>query len=221
VSDDPAEREQRAQTPALRIGRQRATSRAELSHLALQLFLERGFDATTADDIAAAAGIGRRTLFRYFRSKNDLPWGDFEANLDAMRVFLASLPADLSLIDALGAAVLDFNRLPSEEIPFHRERMRLLLTVPALVAHSTLRYAAWRRVVSDYAAERLGQDPDALEPQAIGWVLLGVSLSAYEQWLKDEQSDLRVLLRSALEILSARFPNLAGRTTPDALPTAS
>ena len=56
-----------------RVGRAPATTHGELSHVALALFLERGFDHTTVDDIAAAAGISRRTLFRYFPSKNDLP----------------------------------------------------------------------------------------------------------------------------------------------------
>jgi len=134
---------------AARIGRQLSTSRGELSHLALQLFLERGFDGTTVDDIAAAAGIGRRTVFRYFASKNDLPWGDFEALLERMRGFLRGLPADTPLLQALGAAIIDFNRLPEEEIPYHRKRMELLLNVPALAAHSTLRYESWRQVIAE------------------------------------------------------------------------
>lgn len=184
-----------------RTGRQPSTSRAEVSHVALQLFLERGFDGTTVDDIAAAAGIGRRTLFRYFASKNDLPWGDFEALLERMRGFLRALPADMPVLEALGAAVIEFNRLPEEEIPYHRERMQLLLNVPTLVAHSTLRYESWRQVVAEYAAGRLGVAEDSLEPQALGWILLGVSLSAYQQWLKHEDADLPALISSALEML--------------------
>src|ERR671911_699689 len=46
-------------------GRRRSTSRAELERVALGLFATKGFDETTVDDIAAAAGIGRRTFFRY------------------------------------------------------------------------------------------------------------------------------------------------------------
>lgn len=189
----------------VRLGRQPSTSHAELSHVALQLFLERGFDETTVEDIAAAAGIGRRTFFRYFPSKNDLPWGEFEALLDRMRRFLRELPADLPLIEALCISVIDFNRLPPEEVPYHRERMELLLHVPNLLAHSTLRYAAWRQVVAEYAALRLGVEEDSLEPQAIAWAFLGVCLSAYEQWLKDEDADLLVLLDAALRILRTRF----------------
>lgn len=125
-----------------RIGRQLATSRAELSHIALQLFIEHGFDESTVDDIAATAGIGRSTFFRHFASKNDLPWGDFETLLERMRQSLISLRSDMPLTEALQAAVIEFNRLPIEKIPYHRQRMELLLNVPTLMAHSTLRYAA-------------------------------------------------------------------------------
>jgi len=192
-----------------RIGRQPSTSRAELSHIALQLFLERGFDETTVDDIAEAAGIGRRTLFRYFASKNDLPWGDFAAGLEEMREFLAAVPTTVPLAEALAAAVVRFNAFPPEEIPFHRERMELLLNVPALVAHSSLRYVAWRKVVSEYVAKRLGLGEDALEPQAMGWIYLGISMSAYEQWLKDEGADLVSLLETAFRVLSPGFGTTA------------
>ncbi|MHB1330113.1 MAG: mycofactocin system transcriptional regulator [Gemmatimonadales bacterium] len=189
----------------MRVGRQPSTSRAQLSHVALQLFLERGFHETTVDDIAGAAGIGRRTLFRYFSSKNDLPWGDFEAGLEDMRQFLNGVPDGVPLIDALCAAVMHFNQFPAEEIPYHRERMELLLNVPALVAHSTLRYLAWRSVLADYAAIRLDVAADGLAPQTIAWIFLGASLSAYEQWLKHEDADLTELLESAFVLLRSTF----------------
>ena len=201
---------------APRVGRAPSTSRAALSHVALKLFLERGFEQTTVDDIAAAAGIGRRTLFRYFPSKNDLPWGDFEAGLTGMREFLAAGDPDLGLVEALSAAVIEFNRFPEEEIPFHRERMYLLLNVPALVAHSSLRYVEWRAVVSDFAAARLGVDADAIEPRTIGWMFLGASLSAYEQWLRSDDADLIALLGSAFALLRSVFGERGASVAPDA-----
>ena len=201
-----------ASEASARGGRHPTTTRAHLSHVALQLFIERGFEETTVDDIAHAAGIGRRTLFRYFPSKNDLPWGDFEAGLEDMRNFLAALPADLPLMDALFAAIVEFNRFPAEEVPYHRKRMELLLNVPALVAHSTLRYAAWREVIAVYAAGRLGVEPDTLEPRSIGWIFLGVSLSAYEQWLQHDDAELIPLIESALTMLRTMYdaPGLPG-----------
>ena len=193
------------QPEAPRIGRHPSTSRAALSHIALQLFLERGFEQTTVDDVALAAGIGRRTLFRYFPSKNDLPWGDFESELIRMRAFLAATPESVSLVDALVEAVIEFNRFPPQEIPYHRERMNLLMNVPALLAHSTLRYTEWRRVVSNFAAARLGVAADVIEPTAIGWVFLGASLAAYEQWLREDDSDLVELLECAFRLIAKVF----------------
>ncbi len=195
----------RRSAPGARTGRLPATSRAELSHIALQLFVEHGFDETTVDDIAAAAGIGRRTFFRYFASKNDLPWGDFDDMIEGMRAHLQATPEDVPLMAALRAAVLEFNRFPAAEIPYHRRRMELLLNVPTLVAHSTLRYAAWRGAVAEFAARRLGMAEGELEPQAIGWALLAASMSAYEQWLRRDDADLLALLDSSFEVLERAF----------------
>ena len=188
-------------------GRRRVTSRAELEHVAFGLFGRQGFERTTIDDIAAAAGIGRRTFFRYFASKNDVPWGNFDAELDRMRLRLRSFPARTPLMDAIRAAVVDFNRIPPEQIGWHRRRMELLLRTPALQAHSTLRYAAWRRVIAEFVAERTGQAPDALAPRTIGYVALGVALAAYEHWLEASDADLSDLLEGAMRQLDAAFGN--------------
>ncbi len=178
----------------VRIGRQPATTHAEISHIGLRLFVERGFDRVTVDDIAAACGIGRRTFFRYFPSKNDLPWGQFDEMLQGMRDHLASLPRSLALRDALRIAIVVFNHIPPDERQYHRERMTLLLTVPSLVAHSTIRYASWRQVIADFVGERLGIAPSALVPQTVAWVCLGVSIAAYEQWLANDDASLSDLL---------------------------
>jgi TetR/AcrR family transcriptional regulator, regulator of mycofactocin system len=188
-----------------RMGRQPSTSVAELSHVALRLFAERGFAETTVDDIAAACGIGRRTFFRYFPSKNDVPWGEFDELVERMRRHLRDTAPDVPLVDALREAIVEFNRFPPAVAEEHRHRMSLLLNVPTLVAHSTLRYATWRQAVAEYAALRLGMHEDDMQPQVIAWACLAASLSAYEQWLKHEGSDLPCLLRTAFDILGSTF----------------
>jgi mycofactocin system transcriptional regulator len=186
-------------------GRRRVTSGAELEHIAFGLFATNGFEQTTIDDIAAAAGIGRRTFFRYFPSKNDIPWGMFEVELERMRARLKACPAEVPLMDAIRVALVDFNRVDPEQIPWHRRRMELILRVPALLAHSTLRFAAWRDVVAEFVAERAGLRPDGLAPQAIAHAVLGVAIAAYEQWLDDRDADLGSLLDSAMRQLAAAF----------------
>jgi TetR/AcrR family transcriptional regulator, regulator of mycofactocin system len=197
-----AEQLDRAVVP---VGRRKITSRAELEQVAFDLFDRQGFEHTTIDDIANAAGIGRRTFFRYFRSKNDVPWGDFDTELARMRQRLHAVPAGEPLMDAIRHVVVDFNRVAPEQTPAHRRRMELILRVPALQAHSTLRYAAWRQVIADFVAERTGLAADALLPQAIAYAMLGVAVAAYEQWLSGGDDDLCDLLEEATRTLSSVF----------------
>lgn len=187
----------------VRSGRRPATSRAELERIAFGLFATEGFDATTVDQIARAAGIGRRTFFRYFESKNDVVWGDFGGQLALMRERFAACPPDQPLFDAVRAAVIDFNRFDPAEVPWHRRRMELILKVPALQAHSTLRYAEWRTVVAEFAATRLNLPVDDLLPRAVGHTALGIAISAYEQWLQDGSTDLHTLLDKAFRQVGA------------------
>ncbi|WP_261166668.1 mycofactocin system transcriptional regulator [Microbacterium sp. Marseille-Q6965] len=188
-----------------RAGRLPVTNAAELSRVGLELIFERGFDAVTVDEIAAAAGIGRRTFFRYFPSKNDLPWGDFDALLERMRGHLAEVPPSVPLADALCDATMEFNRFPAEDLPQHRKRMAVLLGTPTLVAHSALRYEEWRRVVAEFAAGRLGTTPTSMLANTIGRACLAVTLAAYEHWLSDETSVLTELIRDGFAELHRVF----------------
>jgi hypothetical protein len=117
------------------------------------------------------------------------------------------------MVEALRQAVVRFNSLPPEAVPAHRERMALILRVPALQAHSTLRYAAWRDVVAAFAARRLGAGPADFGPQLLGHLALGAAVAAYEQWLGDEAADLPELLAAALGVIV--WPGGDGPSGPD------
>ena len=157
------------------------------------------------DDVASAAGISRRTLFRYFTSKNELPWGDFDHEIAKMRLHLATIPDSVALQDALRNAIVAFNTFPESETPIHRERMRLILTVPSLVAHSTLRYASWRQVIAEFVARRSSVTEDSLDAQLVAWVSLSASLSAYERWLASDEAGLTDLITAAFDKLGDYF----------------
>ncbi|HET6950813.1 MAG TPA: mycofactocin system transcriptional regulator [Acidimicrobiales bacterium] len=189
-----------------RTGRPAVTSRAQLERVALELFVRDGFTETTVDDIAGAAGISRRTFFRYYASKNDVVWGDFDILLDGMAAWLAGVPDHVPLLPAVASAVVRFNDLPAGAVPAHRQRMSLILHVPALQAHSTVRYAGWRDVVARFAADRLGRPVDDLVPQLVGHVALGTALAAYERWLADDAADLATLLATAFDALDLHLP---------------
>ena len=182
-------------------GRPAATSHAAIEDAAFRLFAEHGFEATTLDHIASAVGVGRRTLFRYYPSKNDIPWGQFDDSLRWFADALRSGPSTRSLPEAIRDGVIAFNSYPDHTAPQHRARMALLLRTPALLGHSELRYQAWRRVVSEYVAERLAVPADDLRAVVAGRVALAVALSAYEVWLEHPEAVLGELMSEAFDDL--------------------
>jgi mycofactocin system transcriptional regulator len=171
------------------MGRPRVTSRAAMERLAFELFARKGFDETTVDEISAAAGIGRRTFFRYFASKNDLVWGDFEGQLRKLHRLLEEADPALPIMDVVRRAVVEFNRFDPREVPWHRQRMQLILGVPTLQADATLRYSSWRAVIIEFVAGRTGLPASAMAPQLAGNVVLAAALTAYQVWLSGEEGE--------------------------------
>ena len=182
-------------------GRPPSTSRESVGAVALDLFVERGFEETTVDDIAAALGVGRRTVFRYYASKNDIVWGDFDQVLDRLR---ADLDDDMPIVDAVAAAAASSNRYPTEQLPELRARMVLITTVPALQAHSMLRYSDWRGVIAEYAARRLEVQASDLFPQTLGFAALGASMAAFSVWVH-HGGQIEQLIAGAYENLRRGF----------------
>ncbi|MFF2299316.1 mycofactocin system transcriptional regulator [Arthrobacter sp. NPDC058127] len=182
-------------------GRRAVTDHGSIERAAFRLFEEQGFDDTTMEQIAEALGVGRRTLFRYFPSKNDIPWGQFDQSLRDFAAQLASVPLEVPVSEAVHRCVVAFNDFDEQSLPQHRIRMRLILDTPTLQAHSALRYASWRAVIEDYVAARLKMRPDALLPRLAGHVSLALAVSSYEQWLSEPGSDLTSILRTAMDEL--------------------
>jgi TetR/AcrR family transcriptional regulator, regulator of mycofactocin system len=170
------------------------TSVEFIEKTALEVFAERGFDATTVEEIAAAAGISRRTFFRYFASKNDIPFGNFAVLLDELEDWLSRVPEDQPMFEVIAEAVLRFNRVHSDGAVAHRERMKLIMHTPALRANAALRNADYLAALARYAARRMGEPVGSFGPQLVGHVAHGVSVAVYEQWLQDESSDLADLV---------------------------
>lgn len=182
-------------------GRQAVTDHGSIERAAFRLFEEQGFDQTTMEQIAEAVGVGRRTLFRYFPSKNDIPWGQFDQSLRDFAEQLANVPGDVPVSEAVFRCVVAFNQYDPQVLDQHRFRMRLILTTPTLQAHSALRYAAWRGVITDYVAERLNLHQNELLPRLAGHMSLSLAVSSYEQWLYEPDSDLPAMLQKAMEEL--------------------
>jgi TetR/AcrR family transcriptional regulator, regulator of mycofactocin system len=188
-----------------RRGRPPGTSARELELVSLRLFTEHGFEETTVERIAAAAGVSKRTFFRYFESKADVLWHAFDGEVRALRAAFAAVPGHTPLMDAIRQVVVGVNQYRAEDVPELRTRMNLIGSVPALQASAAHHYDAWERAVSEFAADRLGQPADSLYPLAIGRATLAVCRSAYDRWVDRADADLTVYLDLAMRALGAGF----------------
>lgn len=185
-------------------GRPPSTTRGRIAEVALELFSRQGFEKTTIDEIATAAGIGRRTVFRYFPSKNDMVWADFDRVLDRLRSGLAAHGQE-PMMEALRRAVIESNLYEPHELPALRMRMTLITRVPVLQGHAVIRYAAWRRLVAEFCAARIGCRYDDLLPQAIAHAALGTSMAAFTRWVRIGDEDLLRCLDEAYRGLADGF----------------
>ena len=152
-------------------------TRARVERAALDLFTLRGFEQVTTDEVADAAGISRRTFFRYFATKADAVWGDFAAHAARLEELLAGADPAQPVLASVCAAYVEVNDYAAAELPLLRERMQLILRTPELQAHSVLRYAEWRAVIADFVARRAGVARHALLPEVVSQVSLALALS--------------------------------------------
>ncbi|MCV7260637.1 mycofactocin system transcriptional regulator [Mycobacterium shimoidei] len=194
--------------PGARVGRRRSTTPQHITDVALDLFASRGFAEVSVDDVAQAAGIARRTVFRYYASKNAIPWGDFDAHLQHLRELLDQLDPNMPLGKALRAALLAFNTFDESETLRHRQRMRVILQTAELQAYSMTMYAGWREVIAEFVARRTSTKLEDLLPQTVAWMMLGVALSAYEHWLDDDSVSLQQALGNAFDVVGGGLDRL-------------
>jgi mycofactocin system transcriptional regulator len=188
-----------------RRGRPPGTSARELEVIALRLFAEHGFDGTTIDMIAAEAGTSRRTFFRYFDSKANVLWREFDVEVAKIGVTLDQMPPDIPVMEAVRRAVVTVNNYGVDNVAELRIRMSLIASTPELVASAALHYDAWERAVSDFVARRQRIAPDSLYPLAVGRATLAACRAAYDRWAERADADLTVYLDAALRALAAGF----------------
>jgi mycofactocin system transcriptional regulator len=200
-----------------RRGRPPGTSRRELELIALRLFTDQGFDSTTIEQIAAEAGVSKRTFFRYFSSKSGVLWSEFDSEVETIRVALAEVPATVPMMDAIRRAVVSANHYGPQDVPELRIRTNLIGCVPALQSSAALHYDAWERAISDFAATRIGQPADSLYPLAVGRATLAACRAAYDRWSARADADRTFYLDAALAALAAGFDPAAIRASAQVL----
>ncbi|MFE3058662.1 TetR family transcriptional regulator [Nocardia sp. NPDC059239] len=121
---------------------------------ALRLFAEKGYEATTVDEIAEAAGISRRTFFRQFRSKEDVVFADHESQLAQARAFLESTPQG-DPWDAVCEAVVEVFERFTQWREIAARRYGVVRQVPTLREREIVTVFRYERLFTDYLRGRL------------------------------------------------------------------
>ncbi|MFJ4839812.1 TetR/AcrR family transcriptional regulator [Streptomyces sp. NPDC088746] len=181
--------------------RRKAATRLEIAREAVRLFADRGVAATTAEEIAAAAGISQRTLWRYTSSKELCVRPLLTYALDLVIALMRSWPRDRPLVEAVvgipsshPAASADTDT--DADTDALRDLVLLTRTEPGL-------RAVWLQVHHDaepafaaVIAERTGHGPDDLEPRVQATLLNGALRIAVEQWAWSAEPQPAVLSRT-------------------------
>ena len=170
-----------------------------LIEAALDLFAERGFEATTVEDIATRAGLTKRTFFRYFPDKREVLFPAGSAFSDLIVDGLAAAPPSAAPLEAAGAGLEAAGAMLQERRPFARRRHRVVAANPGLQERELVKLAAVGTAVAAALRDRGVPEPAA---SLTAETALAVFRVAFEQWATAEgDEDLPTLIRSSLDAL--------------------
>lgn len=205
--------ESAAPTEGLR-ERHRKRTAGDLEEAALRLFSDKGFDAVTIDDIAAAADVSRRTFFRYYASKEDVILSDHPKRLGELQAALDRRPADEPALTALRHAILSLADSFEEQRDHMLRRFRLVTGTPALEARSLCLQRNWETAVTAMLAGRMGVDPAKdLRPGVVAATTMAAMRMATNNWLSGGgEGDLPSIVADALDLLDGGLQAAAGTT---------
>jgi AcrR family transcriptional regulator len=211
-------------SPRPRAGRTTA-GRRRLRHAltvaAIEKFLEQGYEATTVDEITSAAGVGRRTFFRYFRSKEDAIFPNHDEVLHEIEELFASADPGRNPVEVACAAVglvLDFY-LADPEVSV--KRYALTRTVPSLRDREVASVDRYQRVLARYLRSRFeaGGDPLAdLRGSVAAAAVAAAHNHVLRRWLRsggtgDAHSHAEEAFRLVIEAFPREKPEAGGEET--------
>ncbi len=184
-----------------RAAKKAATKHAIQDH-ALRLFVEKGYEATTVDEIAAAAGVSHMTFFRYFPRKEEVvEYDEYDPLLEDL---IAARPPDEAPITALHNAI----RAGLEAVlRTDREalliRTRLILDNPVLRSRNLIAQDTTRDLFARALARRAGLTKPDLTATVQASAALGAIGPALSAWAEDGEADLISLVGSAFTALES------------------
>ncbi|NUT32818.1 MAG: TetR family transcriptional regulator [Hamadaea sp.] len=180
--------------------RKKARTRQALQDAALRLIRAQGYDATTVDQIAAAAEVSPATFFRYFPTKEDVIIEDEYDPVMIRRWHDADLVG--TPVQRIRQVVREtMDGLSADERAAILERTRLIYSVPQLRARAWDNWMRTQRVFAELLGEQLRRPPEDLRIRAYAGAVMGAMLSVFEIWIADPSLDLGDLLDEALAVL--------------------
>ena len=182
--------------------RKRIETRARIIAAALTLFIERGFDASTLDDIAAAAEISRRTFFHYFESKEDLAFAWLDSTSDDIVAAVGRERADQPLL------TIAANAIAACAAPYGRDEAfalaRLVQETPALRDRSQMKYGRLEAALAEALAVRKRLKTDDLKARMAAMTATGALRVASQRWYESGgKEDMAAFSRRIMKALDA------------------
>ena len=155
---------------------------AEIAKRAIALFVERGYDDVTVDEIAVAAGISARTFFRYFPSKSDVLREHQRFLFERLHLALGERPSSESPATALRKAFLATTQMRAEDSARSVAVGRLLIRDDTTLAHG---FAFETSQIDELVQGlvRRGADDD-LDLEAMVGAMLGAAQAAFRYWVR-------------------------------------
>jgi AcrR family transcriptional regulator len=198
---DQAGMDDQAGTAVRPTGRPATIDPDEVAGTALRLFAERGYEQTSMEDIAREAGIGRKSLYRYFSSKADLVWGGAEPVIEASASVLGSAQASHGYGDDIlsglrETAVAGAKVLP--DLAVTRGRLRLIAEHPELMSRGYEALASQRERARSHLLER-GVPEDTARYLCAAYI--GATFEAWMQWAAGTEPDPAPYLVAAVGVL--------------------
>ncbi|WP_123527200.1 TetR family transcriptional regulator [Streptomyces sp. 840.1] len=191
-----------------------------LAEAAFGLFMERGFERTTVDDIVARAGVGRRSFFRYFPSKEDAVFPDHERCLADMTAFLEAADGGGDPVDTVCDAARLVLRMYAVNPEFSVQRYRLTREVPGLRTYELSVVRRYERTLAGYLERRgAGTRDAALRAEVIAASVVAAHNNGLRSWLRSGgEGDAGAEVDRALELVRTVWGRAA---EPSAAPPAA
>ncbi len=188
--------------PSLRERKQEVV-RAALSAAAQQLYLSRGFERTTVEQIAQAAGVSRRTFFRYYESKEDVLVERSERSGERLYAELAARPRAEPPLFAIRNALIPAVQAGIADADFIRWVIRLLRETSPLRRAVMERRNRLEERIAALMAERLHSGPNDNTPMLLAFITRALHDTAFNAWYDHETGDVTGLVDDLISRLRA------------------